>query len=356
MVQVVSITCTTFVPLLLWVFPRYAAYYAGVDGQWAVLGACLLGLLSAVVHGLLNHRFARSTDGEMLKAVFGELIGKIVAITYVPTYLLFNSVSLFSFSVALKPLLPNTPRFAVALALVLVATMGAMYGIETIGRVASLVFPMTLVVLLVSFTFIFLHGQWSGIFLHPVSVSRSVAVSAQLLPMFFGLNVYLLLIPYYDHRKRNDVWLPVVAVSISAVAILFVYIGSIRIVGYEGLRVLTHPIEFVMQLVQLRDVIIQRFGVVLIFILTMFEAVFFANQMWAVSTLLVKTFDAPKPHSKWFVLAYMVAVLVVFMCIPNQQVWDTLVLRVLVPLSWVYLIIEPVVKLLLAYLLHKGDQ
>ena len=56
MFQVITVTCTSFLPLLFWIFPRYAANYGGVDGQWAILATCLIGLFSAWVHGLLAIR------------------------------------------------------------------------------------------------------------------------------------------------------------------------------------------------------------------------------------------------------------------------------------------------------------
>lgn len=355
MFQVVSIIFTTFLPLLLWVFPRYAAYYAGVDGQWAVLGVCFLGIFSAVLHGLLDHRFRKTDGGGMLVRVFGNWLGKVFAITYIPGYSIFIAISLFSFSMAVKPLLSNTPRLAIVLAMVVVSTMGALYGIETIGRVAALVLPVTVALLILTYIFVFFKGSWSGIFFHPVSISRSVLTATKLLPMFFGLNLTLMISPYFDHRKQNAIWLPVVSVTISCVVILFIYIGTIRVVGYEGVRVLAHPIDFVMKLVEVNDLLIQRFGIVLIFILTMFEGVFFANHLWGMTALLTSVFDTPRAWGKWFTLSYGALTVVVFMLIPNQTVWDAIILRLLVPLSWLYLIVEPLVKLMVALIRGVGD-
>ncbi|GMA59617.1 spore germination protein [Alicyclobacillus fastidiosus] len=350
MFQVITVTCTSFLPLLFWIFPRYAANYGGVDGQWAILATCLIGLFSAWVHGLLNTRFRTWSGADMPRLVYGNVIGKLVTCMYIPGYLLFVTVSLYSFSVTLKSLLPNTPRLATVAALTLVAMMGAMYGLEAISRVASIIFPVTILVLGASFVFVVFRGSWTGVFLHPVNLSRSITVAAQLLPMFFGLDLYLMLSPYFDHRKRNAIWLPMFCVGFSSVLILSLYVITIRVVGYEGLRVLAHPIDFVLQLVQLRGLIIQRFGVVLVFISTMFEAVFFAIHLWAMSELTRRTLQLKKSSEKWFVVSYAVLMTIMFELIPNQQVGDWIVLHILVPLSWLYLVIEPTVTLSLSYI------
>ena len=83
----------------------------------------------------------------MPRLVYGNVIGKLVTCMYIPGYLLFVTVSLYSLSVTLKSLLPNTPRLATVAALTLVAMMGAMYGLEAISRVASIIFPVTILVL-----------------------------------------------------------------------------------------------------------------------------------------------------------------------------------------------------------------
>ncbi|WP_249226711.1 GerAB/ArcD/ProY family transporter [Alicyclobacillus mengziensis] len=351
--QIICVLSTSFLPLLFWIFPRYAAYQAGADGQWAVLGACLVGLFSAYLHGLLNTYFPKQTGVEMATALYGKVLGKLVVSSFIPGYLLFVSISLYSYSITVKQILPNTPRLATAGALALVSVIGAMYGIEAISRVASITFPVVMFVLSLSYIFVFFRGAWTGVFLHPVSITRSISGAVDLLPIFFGQNLYLMLSPYYDRRKRNALWLPLVATGIGSIYVIVVYIVSIRVVGYEGLRVLAHPVDFVLQLVQLQGLIIQRFGIGLIFISTMFQAVFYANHLWALSELSRRMFNLQKSSEKWFILTYAVTIVMVFQLVPNQQVGDWIVFNILVPLSWVYLVIEPLMKLLTYYLRQK---
>lgn len=356
MFQIVTVTCCSFLPLMFWIYPRYTAYYAGIDGQWAVFGVCLIGLLSAWIHGLLNSRFPKSSGALMPSLVYGKFIGTTVTLMFLPGYLLFLAVSIYSYSISIKTFLPNTPSLATAFAMVCVAVIGALYGLETISRVASIIFPVTILVLGFSFALVFLQGSWTGVFLHPVDPTRSITVATELLPVFFGLNFYIMLSPHFDHRKRNAIWLPIVSVGFVSLLISFVYICVIRVVGYSGIRVLSHPIDFVLQLVQLQGLIIQRFGVVLVFISTMFEVVFVANHLWALSESAIVVMNLKKRTEKWFIVSYAIAVIIMFQLIPNQQVADWILLHVLVPLSWFYLIIEPTVNLLLAYALGKGQR
>ncbi|MDQ0188784.1 GerAB/ArcD/ProY family transporter [Alicyclobacillus cycloheptanicus] len=350
MYQVVCILCTSYLPLLFWIYPRYAAYYGGVDGQWALLGTCLAAMYSAWIHGLLNTRFKNYSGVEMLTLTFGKVLGIPTALMFIPGYVLFVATSLYSYSITVKSILPNTPSLAASGALLLVALVGAAYGLETIARVASIVFPVVMFVLGTSFLLVFFRGTWAGVFFHPVSLSRSISVAGMLLPIFFGFNNFLMLCPFYDHRKRNSVWIPFVSVGLGSFFVLSVYLVTIRVVGYEGLRVLSHPVDFVLQLVQLQGLIIQRFGVGLIFMSTMFEAVFCANHIWALGELSMRVFGAQRKKHKWFVLFYAVVILTVFRLIPDQEVGDWIVINILVPLSWLYLLVEPTIKLLVSYL------
>ncbi|KPV43789.1 GerAB/ArcD/ProY family transporter [Alicyclobacillus ferrooxydans] len=356
MYQVICITSTSFLPLLFWTYPRYAVFYGGIDGQWAVLGACLFALFSAFIHGLLTLNLKKETGAEMLTVVFGKGIGKGIGLLFIPGYLLFLAISLFSFSITIKGLLPNTPRLATAIILAMVGVIGAMYGLETISRVASIAFPVVMLILFSSFSLAFFQGTWTGVMVHPVSISRSISSAAVVFPMFFGINLYLMLNPYFDHRKRNPIWLPLIATGLGCLYVMFVFLVSIRVVGYEGLRVLVHPVDFILQLIQVQGFVIQRFGVSLIFASTMFQAVFYANHLWGLSELTRRTFQLKQSSDKWLILFYAVAVLIVFTFIPNQEAWDFVVVHILAPLSWVYLIIEPTLKLMVFYLRRKHLQ
>ena len=162
--------------------------------------------------------------------------------------------------------------------------------------------------------------------------------------------------PYFDHRKRNAMWLPMLAVGLGCLYVVAVFIISVRVVGYEGLRVLAHPVDFVLQLVQVQGFIVQRFGVSLIFVSTMFQAVFYANHLWGLSELSKQILQLNESNGKWFIIGYAVAVLVIFDFIPNQEVGDWIVINILAPLSWLYLIIEPTSKLMVFYIRRRHLQ
>ena len=353
MYQVVCVVSTGILPLLFWVYPRYAAFYGGIDGQWAILGVCLFALFSAFIQGLLTTNLRTQTGVEMLTLVFGKFIGRIVGTSFIPGYLLFIAVSLYSFAITVKAILPNTPHLATGVALALVSVIGALYGLETIARVAAVSFPVVMLVLGTSFALAYFRGAWTGVTLYPVSVSRSLSVAGLLLPLFLGMNLYLMVNPYFDHRKQNAIWLPLVATGFGCLYVAGVFVVILRVVGYEGVRVLAHPVDFVLQLVQVQGFIIQRFGVSLIFVSTLFQVVFYANHLWGISELSRRLLQLNKSREKWFVMGYAVIVLVIFQLIPNQQAWDWIVIKLLAPLSWLYLIIEPTMKLMVFYIRRR---
>lgn len=353
MIQVISVFCTSFLPLLFWLYPRYAVQSAGIDGQWAVVGVVLLGLYVAWIHGLLNLRFPNISGADVPSKVYGRFLGKIITSMYMPGYVLFLSISVYSFSITLKSFLPLTPRLATVIGIVLVSALGAIYGLESIARVASIFFPVTLFVIFITYGFSLINSNLMGIYLHPVSITKTMYGSAQLLPVLFGINMFLLLSPYYDHLRRNSVWLPLIGMGISGSTLILVYLGTAQFVGFQGILVLTHPTEFVMQLVRVPGILIERFGVVLVILVTLFQGVFISNHLWGISLTISKVFDIEKKQ-KWLVLPVATAVVGIFIFIPNQQVGDIIVQRILVPLSWLYLIIEPTFKLLLSYVRRVG--
>lgn len=349
-IQVVTLTCTSFLPLMFWVYPRLAVESAGVDAQWSVLGTCIIGMYAAWIHGLLNRRFSGTTGTGMMIAVFGKVMGRVVGFLFIPGYVLFLAVSLFSFAIAMKSVLISTPRLATAIALVFVAVMGAVYGLETIARLSAIVFPITLAGLYFNVIFVSFHGHWTNIMWKPVDAGKIVATSFDLVPLYFGLNLLLMLSPYYDRRRTRSVPVALVAVAISSITALLVFLAVLLMVGQQGTERLTHPVQFVLQLAQIHGFLIERLGLFTVFFVTIFESIFLSNHLWALSTLITHLIGFKETRRKWMVFVIAIVVLVLFYLIPDEQFAEQMMWKVLMPLSWLYLLVEPTVKLVMSYI------
>ncbi|MCL6452106.1 MAG: GerAB/ArcD/ProY family transporter [Alicyclobacillus sp.] len=345
MFQVIMLTCGSYVPLLFWVYPRYATQYAGIDGQWAVLGTCLIGLVIAWLHGQLCRRLRRVPGEYMADVAFGRVVGRVTAFLFLPGYLLFLGVSVYSFSITMQSVLPATPRLATVTALTLVAVVGALYGLEALGRVAVLILPLTLVILYTTCLYMVISGNMVGIYLHPVDIGASAVAAVRLVPIFFGINIFLMFNTHFDHRGNNPVTLAVLSMVFSSVSLLLVYVTVMMSVGWEGTRTLAHPIEFVLQAAQVQGNIVQRFGILFVFLVTSFETLFLSNHLWALSELTAGVFGAGDQRRAWPTFLLALLVICIYLFIPNQQAADWMVNWMLLPLSWLYLFVEPAVKL-----------
>lgn len=354
--QLLSLCGTSFLPLLFWVYPRLAVQTAGIDGQWSVLGVVILGLFVGLLQGLLNHRFPNISGADMTRLVYGRPIGMFVNLIYGPGYLLFLSISMFIFALTLKPFLPDTPRMVLVAGLVLVAGMGASYGVETMARTASFIYPLTSIVLIVVFTYNLIISPWYGIPRYPVHMDKVLYGSYELLPLFFGMNLFLLLSPHYEHIHNRSIRVPVLTVGIESIIIIIVYLGCLLLLGFEAMAAVNYPPAFVMRLIRWQGLLIERVGIVLVIMTTLFGVVFISNHLWAISTLLAKTFGQQEEKFKWYVFPVAIAAVIVCIFLKDEEQVDYLIRVFLVPLSWILLVVEPVIKLIVAAILHvRGE-
>ncbi|QRF24159.1 GerAB/ArcD/ProY family transporter [Alicyclobacillus sp. TC] len=352
-IQAICLLSTSFLPLLFWVFPRYAVSFSGIDGQWAILGVCMFGILSAVLHGWINKTFYPISGGQIGEMIFGKWLGRFFTLSYIPGYILFVSLSLFSFSLILKSILPNTPRFVIVSSMGIVAMIGALYGLETLASSASLIFPIILGILCFSCINSLIHAHWTGIFYHPVNLQQSLFGAEHLFPIFLGFSLYLILNPYVIQHRRESFSIPLLSMAFATGTLILIYVTSVVVIGYSGIQSLTHPTEFVLQLAQLQGLLVERFGIVFVSLVTFFEVVFFSNHLWGLSETIMKSLNLSVHIRAWLVVGVTVAVISVFQVVPNQQAWDNLVNQVLFPLSWFYLIGQPIL-ILSTYHLRKA--
>lgn len=117
-----------------------------------------------------------------------------------------------------------------------------------------------------------------------------------------------------------------------------------------------YPPAFVMRLIRWQGLLIERVGIVLVIMTTLFGVVFISNHLWAISTLLAKTFGQQEEKFKWYVFPVAIAAVIVCIFLKDEEQVDYLIRVFLVPLSWILLIVEPVIKLIVAAILHVGGE
>ncbi|MDP9729646.1 GerAB/ArcD/ProY family transporter [Alicyclobacillus tolerans] len=346
--QVTELISASYLPLTFWIFPRIAIEQADRDAQWSVLVAILTSVFMAWIHTLINQRFPTLTACEYTNLVYGKWLGKFFSFCYLPVYLVFTSICVYLFITAIKPYFPSTPRVVLEIVIFLVATRGAWIGVETLGRISSIVHPLTLAA--VTFIFIFIMTQSNHFWLphEIVSLPLTLKGALHILPIYLGFSFFLLIGPYYNHNKRIAKWYPLISVFISGFVILVAFFAVILNLGWEGTRTLSFSIPFVLQLIRIQGFFVERLGILIIVVSTAFSILFLAIHIWGISSLACQIFTNSEKHYKYWVIPVSASGVIIASLIPNEQMIFDIINMIMVPASVVLLLIIPFTTLLIA--------
>lgn len=349
--QVVATTSMSFFPLTFWIFPRIAVDSADLDAQWSVLGILIIGVLTGYLQGIINHRFQTVTGADMLFQTFGNWFGRLLGVGYAGIYIFFVGTCVYFFVITMQGFFPNTPKFILILIIFLVAMRGAWHGIVSLGRVSSFVHPMTLLglVSVLIFLLLQLHRVWM-----PYTVthwSDTVKGIYMLFPLFLGINLSLMLSPYYDHTSRRSIWFPAISAIIGGFVIILTFFSVILNTGWEAAKLISFSVPFVISLVRIQGWLVERLGVLIIILVTAYTILFVALHIWATSMLGARILGMNKKWSYRYLIVPMAVMMgsISLWFHSDQQAFE-LVETYLVPLSWVFLLFGPLVILLVAIL------
>ncbi|WAH36489.1 GerAB/ArcD/ProY family transporter [Alicyclobacillus dauci] len=348
--QVIAVSSTSYLPLIFWFFPRIAVEHAGLDALWAVLGVVIVGVMTGWVIGLNNERFPNITGADMTRAIWGKWIGTAVDMLYFPVYLSFNALCVFFFVVVLNSFLPNTPLPVLIVVMCLVAARGAWLGIESLARVASIVHPFTWLGIVVIFLVLLFqaHRLWIP---HTVTSWTNIINGIyHLYPLYFGFNIVLMLNPYYQHKKRQSVWYPIISAIAGGVIIVIVSLAVILNLGWEATKDISFSLPFAIQLLRLTGSPVERVGILIIIVATAFTVLFVSNAIWGLSTLTARIFNMSDDKYKWFTSPVAILTMIVACSFRSEQQGFQFLDKYLVPLSWVVVLGEPLLKWIIAVL------
>jgi hypothetical protein len=336
--QVIGLVSSSYLPLTFWIFPRIALQRADVDAHWAVLGVVLLGLFIGLVQGLLNERFPDRTGPDMLIKVFGFWLGKAIVIVYWPVYLFFTGMSLFYFTLVMKVFFPHTPNAVFNVAMCLVAMRGAWHGVEALARVASIIHPLTWLGFVLIFPNVLAEADH---FWTPRTVANWPAVFRgiyHLVPLYLGFNLILIITPYYKHKKNRSIWYPVVSAIFAGFVVLLSFMAVYWVVGSESGRRLEFAIPFLIQLIRFHNLPVERVGIFVLVLTTLFTTLFVSNHIYAISALTAKIVNRSEHQYKWFIIPVTLIISTVSLFIHNDEQGFEILEHFMVPMSWVLLL------------------
>ncbi len=176
-----------------------------LQDAWASALVTFIGTVALVllITGL-GIRFPNLTIIEISEKLLGKVGGAMISLIILWAFLHLASIEIRAYTeMIITGFLPETPMVFLIGAMVLAASLAAYNGLEVVGRVGDFIFPLFLIMLLLSLSFLFIEADFSN--LMPVLARgagpvlrgsiNSTAVGAQL--MVIGM-----LIPQLTSPRR----------------------------------------------------------------------------------------------------------------------------------------------------------
>lgn len=352
--QVIALTASSYFPLTFFIFPRVAASFAGIDAPWATGGCIVVMLYIALIHGALNERFPATSGPDMVCYAYGKWLGKLIGFSFLGVYVLFVAMSVNAFVQMIHMIFwPNTPVFALTLVLALVSLLGASYGLETLARVATIVFPITWLGTLSMFILSAVQGHWYGVPLQIASVRATMSGVYHLLPVALGFNIVLLLSPYYQHEKRRTLFYPLISMLAGCMLLFGGLFAGFVTFRWVAVQHVSYPIPLMFQLARLPGWIVEKTGLFTLVFSTFFLVLFVSAHLWGLSTLLARIYERPDTSYRRMLLLVPVFITAIAIALSRDAFTELMIDKYLVPAAWFTLVIEPTLKYILAVLRGK---
>ncbi|MBX6353318.1 MAG: GerAB/ArcD/ProY family transporter [Thermoflavifilum sp.] len=341
--ETITLGASSFIPLAFAFFPRIAVQYAGPDAFWALMITTCGGLAATVLIAALNDRFPNMTGADAACLLWGEVIARPILVLYTVAYVAFTGTSIYFFVLIIHDFLPKTPLPVLAASIGSVAFVGAWYGIECLGRVASLVHPLAWTGMGIICLYAVLQTPPFQVIYHPVSWKAMVNGAYHLMPLYFGLNFLQMISPFYKHSDtRWSFHYPIISFILGATAAIVTFYTTVGLLGPAPLPQLSFTLPFVLRLVTIHSLPIERVGIFVILFSTLFTVLFVSCHLWAISSLVARICKLTEDVASSMLPAVTVATLTVACCSFGTPVQAFIFLqKVLVPVSWVVLICVP---------------
>ncbi|WCK53957.1 GerAB/ArcD/ProY family transporter [Aneurinibacillus sp. Ricciae_BoGa-3] len=218
-------------------------YFAKQDAVFASLFAIPFGLLSYYIIVQLQKRYPGRTLYQYSEDILGRWGGKIIGLVYIYLMLEISVLFVRAFSEFMVSVLsPEMSTDAYALAIIIISVYAMFKGIEAIGRIAQLIFPFYLFILL--FIGILLIGQFRTENIFPLLDTRigNVAFASYLqyiLPMG-EIVLFSCVLPFVKDSK-NIFSLGALGVVLSGLFLTLRAFISLGVLGRETAAISNYP-------------------------------------------------------------------------------------------------------------------
>lgn len=274
--QIAMIIIMTVISVGVFSIAGDAADAAGPDGWLVVAITGILNVLAVFIIVGLNSKFPGKTFAEYSQNIIGVIPGKMLTCLFAIYLLLVIAYVTRAFTEVVKMfLLFRTPTEVIMLSLILVCTYIVRGGVECIGRINELVFPILFIPFFVVMLFGFPIMDFSN--LRPIlqtPPSKMLTAIPKLIFNFGGIEVALFYIGFMKNPKK--------ALKPAVIAVLFITFLMVEITafciaafGTKAITDLIWPLVDYIRAISLPGLFIERLdGVILsLWILSVFTTI-----------------------------------------------------------------------------------
>ncbi|HHU48295.1 MAG: GerAB/ArcD/ProY family transporter [Caldicoprobacterales bacterium] len=222
--------------------PRRMVDAARQDGWISLLLGGLLTLITGTLAYILANQYPDKDFPEILVHIGGKFLGRLLILIVAVYILLYVSLSVKIFVQALLIfLMDRTPEFVLILLMNLVAGYAVFKGLETMGKVVDILFPIT--VFTVFFVMLLALPQADPIRLKPILYNNTNNVLKAIVPAsqrFTGAGLILYFFKHASKSKSSFPWF-LAGISIPIISYVSLSIITIMVFGTKEISTLTYP-------------------------------------------------------------------------------------------------------------------
>lgn len=222
--------------------PRRMVVAAKQDAWISLILGGMLTLITGTIAYILATQYPDKDFPEILVHIGGKILGRIFILMAAVYIILYLGLSIKIFVQALLTfLMDRTPIFVLMLLMNLVAGYAVFKGLETIGKVVDILFPLTLFTVFV--VLLLALPQADPIMLKPILYNNTSDVLKSIVPAAQRFTGVGLILYFFKHTKKSKPSFPWFAVGILIPIFSYVFqtIITIMVFGTTEIKTLTYP-------------------------------------------------------------------------------------------------------------------
>ncbi|PFA70730.1 hypothetical protein CN378_00215 [Bacillus sp. AFS015802] len=327
------------------------------DGWISVLLAGFVVQIIIVVLWLLGRRFPKKSLFQYSRNLMGKVVGSIINIAYILYGVLVTALILMYATAIIKTwVLPLTPKWIVMFLLIITAILLGREKVADISNVyvvvSSLIFFLILISMVVLMTY---PIEWR--YLLPIGQSGGVQILKGAKEAYFsmlGFELLLFLFPYFQHNGERSV-LYSVSIANLFVTLTYTFLTIVSFITFspEEIVIVPQPVLYFVKSLYLQ--IVERIDLV-------FMSLWVVNVITSLTSYLflstegsIYTFQRFKRKRSIFTMIFGVIALVIAL-IPNKEGEMEIYNKMVINLSYLYILVIPILLLSISYVFKKMER